>query len=330
MKKLSIYSIFLISLLVNYGYTLKTPSAVEIENYYGDMMFLITEDNSEETSFKCVAQNKPEPSGKFQWTIGGEIVKSASDPDEITATGDEISTFIYTPKVEDNDKQLKCVYLQEENGQMSKTSSETEIVFRPISKQILPKSPFKLTEIFEVGSDAEIKLNLELFPGPDYDNYRWVIETDQTLELPSDQSTDKYESKLKEASDGQYQYEALLIIKNWQETDAESKYFFKVVNADGEKRIDIELPKPQVSKPTEITVPTENTTTTPEPATGLGIGIYIIISLVVLIVLACIGYCIWQKYFREKEPEPKTQDAEKGDYNAVPKSDPDQSVPPSK
>ena len=65
-------------------------------------------------------------------------------------------------------------------------------------------------------------------------------------------------------------------------------------------------------------------------ATGLGIGIYIIISLVVLIVLACIGYCIWQKYFREKEPEPKTQDAEKGDYNAVPKSDPDQSVPPSK
>ena len=52
----------------------------------------------------------------------------------------------------------------------------------------------------------------------------------------SDQSTDKYESKLKEASDGQYQYEALLIIKNWQETDAESKYFFKVVNADGEKR----------------------------------------------------------------------------------------------
>ena len=42
MKKLSIYSIFLISLLVHYGYTLKTPSAVEIENYYGDMMFLIS------------------------------------------------------------------------------------------------------------------------------------------------------------------------------------------------------------------------------------------------------------------------------------------------
>ena len=62
-------------------------------------LLFIAEDNSEETSFKCLAQNKPEPSGKFQWTIGGEIVKSASDPDEITATGDEISTFIYTPKV---------------------------------------------------------------------------------------------------------------------------------------------------------------------------------------------------------------------------------------
>ena len=95
-------------------------------------------------------------------------------------------------KVEDNDKQLKCVYIQEENNQITKTSSETEIVFRPISKQILPKSPFKLAEIFEVGADAEIKLNLELFPVPNYDNYRWVIESDQTLELPSGKIRDMY------------------------------------------------------------------------------------------------------------------------------------------
>ena len=79
---------------------------------------------------------------------------------------------------------MKCEYIQEENGQVTKTAS-TEIVFTPISKQILPKSPFKLTEIFEVGADAEIKLNLELFPEPNYDNYRWVIETDETLELPT-------------------------------------------------------------------------------------------------------------------------------------------------
>ena len=92
--------------------------------------------------------------------------------------------FFNNKKVEDNEKKLKCEYIQEENGQVTKTAS-TEIVFTPISKQILPKSPFKLTEIFEVGADAEIKLNLELFPEPNYDNYRWVIETDETLELPT-------------------------------------------------------------------------------------------------------------------------------------------------
>ena len=46
-----------------------------------------------------MAQNKPEPSGKFQWTIGGKTVQPASAPDEITKTGDETSTFVYTPKV---------------------------------------------------------------------------------------------------------------------------------------------------------------------------------------------------------------------------------------
>ena len=46
-----------------------------------------------------MAQNKPEPSGKFQWTIGIDIVQPASAPDEITKTGDETSTFVYTPKV---------------------------------------------------------------------------------------------------------------------------------------------------------------------------------------------------------------------------------------
>ena len=47
-------------------------------------------------------------------------------------------------------------------------------------------------------------------------------------------STEKYESKLKVVSGDKY--EALLVIKNWQESDAKSKYFYKVVNSDGEKR----------------------------------------------------------------------------------------------
>ena len=46
-----------------------------------------------------MAKNKPEPSGTFQWTIGDKIVKSASISEETTKTGDETSTFEYTPKV---------------------------------------------------------------------------------------------------------------------------------------------------------------------------------------------------------------------------------------
>ena len=63
------------------------------------LTLFIAEDNSEITNFKCVAKNKPEPSGTFQWTIGDKIVKSASISEETTKTGDETSTFEYTPKV---------------------------------------------------------------------------------------------------------------------------------------------------------------------------------------------------------------------------------------
>ena len=57
----------------------------------------------------------------------------------------------------------------------------------------------------------------------------------------------------------------------------------------------------------------------------MGPGIWVIIILVILIILACIGYFIWQKFFRKSEQPQQTKDAEKGDkkgnYEAAPTSD---------
>ena len=51
------------------------------------------------------------------------------------------------------------------------------------------------------------------------------------------------------------------------------------------------------------------------------VGLYIIIALVVLVILACIGYCVYKQL--NKKPEPRTNDPERGIHEAVPPEDTD-------
>ena len=112
------------------------------------------------------------------------------------------------------------------------------------------------------------------------------------------------------------------------------------------KVVTTELPvKPLTNAPIEIVTKTRVVTTElTKPITDapdLGIGVYIvepktdaagmelhtilIISLVVLIVLICLGYYIWQKYFWEiscnSSRRPSQEDVGKGNYDALPQSD---------
>ena len=112
------------------------------------------------------------------------------------------------------------------------------------------------------------------------------------------------------------------------------------------KVVTTELPvKPLTNAPIEIVTKTRVVTTElTKPITDApdkGIGVYIvepktdaagmelhtilIISLVVLIVLICIGYYIWQKYFWEiscnSSRRPSQEDVGKGNYDALPQSD---------
>ena len=112
------------------------------------------------------------------------------------------------------------------------------------------------------------------------------------------------------------------------------------------KVVTTELPvKPLTNAPIEIVTKTRVVTTElTKPITDapdLGIGVHIvepktdaagmelhtilIISLVVLIVLICLGYYIWQKYFWEisckSSRRPSQEDVGKGNYDALPQSD---------
>ena len=58
-----------------------------------------------------------------------------------------------------------------------------------------------------------------------------------------------------------------------------------------------------------------------EEAAGLGAGVYVIIILVILIVLACIGYCVYQKFYHKKDPQ-NADENDKKQYNQEAQSEP--------
>ena len=66
---------------------------------------------------------------------------------------------------------------------------------------------------------------------------------------------------------------------------------------------------------------TQNPNDLQEEAAGLGAGVYVIIILVILIVLACIGYCVYQKFYHKKDSE-NVDENDKKQYNQVAQSDP--------
>ena len=51
----------------------------------------------------------------------------------------------------------------------------------------------------------------------------------------------------------------------------------------------------------------------------MGAGLWVIVILVLVIILACIGYCVWQRWGRKRTTQ--EQDQEKGDFNQVPQTD---------
>lgn len=315
-----LYLLFLISILkCGYGFE---RAKVQMDTYYGDITFTIVRAN-QETEISCFTKNVPDPEGKFEWYLDDQILDQNSQEDT-TEDGRPKSTYKYKPNLEDENKKLKCSYIQENNGESYESSAQIDKI--SVHKVILPPSPYKPADSFNIGETANINMKMKLFPKPNDDQIVWSVENKvngNTESLASGKNTDKYESQMN--SLGNDEYEAILTIKNLDESDNENNYYLEFTPNDEEpQRIVVDFVVGEPVKPTTVgttIIPTE------EPSTPLGIGLWIIIALVILIILACIAYCVWQKYFREK-PEDNTKpnydpnnDAERGTFAAVPQTD---------
>merc|ERR1712241_266114 len=301
--KMLMFSRILISSLLVYqvlGTTLELDP-------WGEVTYSITEETIPQI-FTCSPDSDSEEEiGTFKWFLDGVEVKPAAE--------ETVSTYEFVGDLQDDNKDLKCQYTPKNGGDMSEAS-----VTLKIQKHILPKSPFVLKSSSEVGTPVSINLDMELYPKPEGENVVWVIEDPQQVE-------EKIEL-LPGASNGRYsagdltnlednKYTSTLEIDSLTEEDVKKNIYF-LLKANEDRRVDIEITMARVdwdTTPESITITTEK----PGGDKRMGAGLWVIVVLVLLVILACIGYCIWQRWCRKSSSQ--EQDQEKGDFHQVPQND---------
>ena len=76
--------------------------------------------------------------------------------------------------MEDENKKLKCSYIQENNGESYESSAQIDKI--SVHKVILPPSPYKPADSFNIGETANINMKMKLFPKPNDDQIVWSVE----------------------------------------------------------------------------------------------------------------------------------------------------------
>jgi len=266
---------------------------------WGEVTVSITKESPDTQTFTCSTQNEEDDQiGTFSWLL--DSVEADTATQEVDAEIGFLSKFEYTPQLKDDNKQLTCQY----NPQSGETG-EASLTLK-IQKHILPASPFIL-EPTKVGDPVKISLDMELYPLPENKNLVWVIEDSQQIEekieLQPGQSDDSYKAdELLSLEDNKYT--ATLTINALKQEDVQKKIYF-LLKANEERKIEVEITMAR-----DVDVPSDK---------RMGAGLWVIVVLVLVIILACIGYCVWQRWGRKRTTQ--EQDQEKGDFNQVPQTD---------
>ena len=175
-----------------------------------------------------MVKGDPEPKGEFQWKLDDQPV----DPNLFTTEADK-SVFEYNPKIEDNGRSLKCVYVQSLDGDFKE--AETELNLK-IAEYILPQSPFMVDGVQDIGKPFKITLNLQLFPEPETKDLSWIIKnktSQEQLELQPNTAEGRYSSSFESLEANQYQ--AVLNINPLQDEDLQKEIYF-MIKANEEER----------------------------------------------------------------------------------------------
>jgi len=260
---------------------LKAPSNV---NLNVDKIMTVV-DTAKDVKIRCSATGGyPEPS--FSWTLSGKPVDVQVLPKPDDADG-FFQDIIYTPRKEDNEKDLQCTvnseaYTQDElANKLNMASTKLDIQYKPI--------PVTKDETFyglTVGKSFQIRIPFRLNPAATELN--WEMH-DLTVPAGSESQHGKYTAEQLSPGpvEGDGQVTAVLTINEVTQDDVDSTNKLRVKNDQGETEIHFMLAlgeKPQTgdgSVPDGI--PGENS---PKNEAGTGPVIAIVIVILVIIVAA--------------------------------------------
>jgi len=275
---------------------------------FGEVTYSITKESPDAQTFTCTTEKDDSGQmGTFHWLLGDVEVESSLAVEDEEQTG-YVSTFEYVGQLEDDEKQLTCQYIPANGGEIGDNS-----VTLKIQKHILPQSPYIVDTPYKVGDTVTTSIEMDLYPKPEPRSLVWVIEDPQqieeNIELQPGQVVGSYSaSELVDLGGDKFTYG--LTIDALKEEDVKKNIYF-LLKAVEDRKVDVQI--------TLAKDPIEVTTVIPPKSTGMGAGLWVIVILVLLIILACIGYCIWQRWCRKKTTQ--EEDQEKGDFQQVPQND---------
>lgn len=288
-----VLSCWLLISLISIGYA---DVNLKYLDAYGSITYYLTGSDISVENIICVAYPKPSPKGKFIWELGNDILYDHVETE--TNENEEISTLSYIPKIEDSEKPLRCKYDQNNGAILSQNPTPLQIL---VEKRILPQSPFKVDQPMEFGGRQEISLEMELNPTPTDKDIAWKIKepSNEPFYLRPGDSHDKYATEV-DFLNGDKTV-AKLYINNFSEQDLRNKYFLELKPGTADN-LEVEVEFKPRSQP-QVSTQAPDMTTEKITTAGPGAGIYVIIILVILIILACVGYCIYQKFYNKKDPK---------------------------
>lgn len=278
---------------------LKAPSNV---NLNVDKIMTVV-DTAKDVKIRCSATGGyPEPS--FSWTLSGKPVDVQVLPKPDDADG-FFQDIIYTPRKEDNEKDLQCTvnseaYTQDElANKLNMASTKLDIQYKPI--------PVTKDETFyglTVGKSFQIRIPFRLNPAATELN--WEMH-DLTVPAGSESQHGKYTAEQLSPGpvEGDGQVTAVLTINEVTQDDVDSTNKLRVKNDQGETEIHFMLALGE------------------KPQTEAGTGPVIAIVIVILVIIVAAAFVVVARAqgllcFAASSGIP---DAEKGKFDPLEKED---------
>eukprot|EP00095_Tigriopus_kingsejongensis_P008031 maker-scaffold630_size122347-snap-gene-0.15 protein:Tk08031 transcript:maker-scaffold630_size122347-snap-gene-0.15-mRNA-1 annotation:"predicted protein" len=296
----------------------QTRPEVEFLGIWGTLT--INADNIFEKETVTCSVNSKAAEGEFVWIIGDETLVNSNEVKSL-GKGKYQQAFSILPYIKYDQKKIRCKYIERDSsgGVVSEAEDSLKLNINFIGLPLKTNLGY-----YDPSGPIELELEFKVYPKPDNDQIYWTIRNmsvDTEEKLPIGTLMGRYEVMALEAL-AEPTYRSILKISNINENDEKNSYALVVEHLGNKHSIPVTFSLQRDMESGSLGFPyvLTNDSSTEKPIvknseTQLGIGLMIVLGIVVLILLVCIGYCIYENC--HKKQSQTVNNSQKGAYASV-------------